>query len=102
MKISEILHDAADYYLQSEWRNVETTRYSCVAVNMALSNRCSNGADFNKYHHIIMQGLKNMGCDVNSGTLFREYGDSVFNEDVQGMRYFWLKWAALMAEEQGV
>jgi hypothetical protein len=45
-----------------------------------------------------------MGCDTTSSTLFHKYGDNNFSisEEVQGMRYMWLKWAALMAEEQGV
>ena len=47
-----------------------------------------------------------MGCDTMSLGLFVKYGDARLgqvgvNENVQGMRYFWLKWAALMAEEQG-
>jgi hypothetical protein len=45
-----------------------------------------------------------MGCDTTSSTLFYKYVDNPFeiSEEVQGMRYMWLKWAALMAEEQGV
>ena len=46
----------------------------------------------------------NMGFDVRSSHLFMKYGDNTpgVDETVQGMRYMWLKWAALMAEEQGV
>jgi hypothetical protein len=55
----------------------------------------------------VMKGLRNMGCDVESHTLFVKHGDKPdvyesITHDVQGMRYMWLKWAALMAEEQGI
>jgi len=44
-----------------------------------------------------------MGCDITSMSLFNNDRHSfAVNPDVQGMRYMWLKWAALMAEEQGV
>ena len=100
MKISEVLHLAADKYLAANaheyYHSVRKEKYSCCAID----------AKTNEQYAIIKAGLRNMGCDTGSGTLFVKHGDPRpgqvgINEDVQGMRYFWLKWAALMAEEQG-
>ena len=98
MKISEVLHRAADKYLAAddyEYFNGKE-KYSCLAVIEAAENTGLKKS--------IMYGLNNMGCNTSANDLFVEYGDrmGVASEEVQGMRYFWLKWAALMAEEQGV
>ena len=94
--VADALHLAADKYLAANEKCFKA-RYSCGAVGDAC-----NKLDVN-FGGIIV-GLKNMGCDTTSSTLFYKYGDNNFNisEEVQGMRYMWLKWAALMAEEQGV
>jgi hypothetical protein len=98
--IADALHLAADKYLAADHQqhNRYRSRYSCGAVFDACLELDVNFGG-------VLVGLKNMGCDTMSSTLFHKYGDkNYFNisEEVQGMRYMWLKWAALMAEEQGV
>jgi hypothetical protein len=107
MKISTILHRAADKYLIScfaDYTNPRMNCYSCIAIEEALEDFYEADSDeFKKWLDKIHIGLREMGCDVKSSALFLEYGDWLsVNPEVQGMRYFWLKWAALMAEEQGV
>ena len=87
----------------------EAERFSCCAVeasvawNFGLERWCD---DTEKLSKKVKQGLRNMGCPTGSSTAFSKYGDTHYAEgekhEVQGMRYFWLKWAALMAQEQGV
>lgn len=102
-KISTILHRAADHHLKGKNGDFKRSRYSCCAIIDAVDYYC----DYHDHYGMrirIYEGLKEMGCDVNSSHLFMKYGDNTpgVNETVQGMRYMWLKWAALMAEEQGV
>ena len=99
--IAEALHLAADKYLAANYNQFATypfmCNYSCGAVTYACYELGINLGG-------VFVGLKNMGCDITSSTLFDDYHDSWggTTEEVQGMRYMWLKWAALMAEEQGV
>ena len=97
--VADALHLAADKYLAAneKQRDRFKARYSCGAVHDACLKL---GVNFGG----VRVGLRNMGCDTTSSTLFHKYGDNYFDisEEVQGMRYMWLKWAALMAEEQGV
>ena len=102
-KISDVLHYAADKYLSEDgisrykYNGFTKYRFSCGAIGMAC-----DALNVPELVDCIVVGLENMGCDTNSGVLFKQYGDKITgNPDVQGMRYFWLKWAALMAEEQG-
>lgn len=110
--IADVLHLAADkclvaHYRYREGRNKE--KFSCCAVEEAVYKITGElyGGESYKLHLRVVAGLRNMGCDTGSMTLFKKYGDnstdySSVNHEVQGMRYMWLKWAALMAEEQGV
>jgi hypothetical protein len=110
--IADILHIAADKYLVSNSRYEADhikERFSCCAISNAIFDITGNfyGFDSGILSDQIMKGLNNMGCKVGSHTLFEKYGDQPdvyesVNPDVQGMRYMWLKWAALMAEEQGI
>jgi hypothetical protein len=95
--IADTLHLAADKYLAANMQERYYARYSCGAVGDAC-------VDLDVNFGGVLVGLKNMGCDTTSSTLFYKYGDNNFSisEEVQGMRYMWLKWAALMAQEQGV
>ena len=129
VSISDVLHDAADIFLAKTqedrvpyYRNyyceqsrsikikedeMKAETYSCLAVEAAIAYnlRLSRyDGDTMKISKRVKTGLKNMGCPVDSCTAFKKQGDppSGMNTEVQGMRYFWLKWAALMAEEQGV
>lgn len=111
--VADVLHLAADKYLVAhdndclygEWYG---ERYSCIAMKRAAHELCVSSEP-------ILKGLEEMGCDTDSSMLFHRYGDNryshiiptalspnTFSPTVQGMRYFWLKWAAKMAEEQGI
>lgn len=129
--ISDILHDAADIFLRQTRDDLapaylmkargeyphtkfvleksirEAERFSCCAVDAAIAykfglERWSDKVD--KISKDVKKGLRNMGCPTGSSTAFSKYGDDwrADNTKVQGMRYMWLKWAAMMAEEQGV
>ncbi len=130
--ISDILHDAADIFLRYnrndkapqfyrhfryygdlpviKERQVESEKFSCCAVQAAVAHafkleRWSSEAE--KLSKKVHKGLRAMGCPTGSSTAFQKHGDHGYNwnfnsPEVQGMRYFWLKWAALMAQEQGV
>jgi hypothetical protein len=101
--VAEVLHYAADHCLAYNTRIDRKERFSCGAMINAWDRLNGDGAMLTQIH----SGLKAMGCDVSSMGLFKKYGDmphdyTNINPEVQGMRYMWLKWAALMAEEQGV
>lgn len=129
--ISDILHDAADKFLRYNKNDLahrhrmvfnplmgeyhlqegqgEAERFSCCAVEASVAwnfglERWHD--DTEKLSKKVKQGLRAMGCPTGSSTAFSKYGDSHYTEgekhQVQGMRYMWLKWAAKMAEEQGV
>lgn len=108
--IADVLHCAADRCLVAHSRYGEYGRekFSCIAVSDAvfeLTGECSKQTS--ELSMRIHNGLENMGCNTGRFNLFKKYGDkphefSEVNHKVQGMRYMWLKWAALMAEEQGV
>ena len=120
-KISDILHDAADNELahnqETYWcsdnatRKASLERFSCCAIDNAVSKFLNKKyPDMNWMHRDafredifedIKKGLETMGLDVNSTRAFGKEPDNLCPE-IQGQRYFWLKWAALMAEEQGV
>lgn len=120
-KISDILHDAADkelahnqetYWLSdAEKRVANRERFSCCALDNAVSNFLNKKYPQMHWRDIdcvresiqkdIKKGLEAMGLNTESTRAFGEEPANV-SEDIQGQRYFWLKWAALMAEEQGV
>ena len=97
--IADVLHYAADHILAAtkyEYHHKPNQhKYSCCAVEKAI-------VDLNVNKYEIFEGLIEMGCPVTSLNAFNDRGYNNFYEENQGMRYFWLKWAALMAEEQGV
>ena len=104
--VADVLHYAADKCLAYDKRYIDYSikeKFSCCAVNEAIY-QLTGYLDADGLQSRVLDGLKAMGCDTGSETLFIKYGDeySNVNETVQGMRYMWLKWAALMAEEQGV
>jgi hypothetical protein len=109
--VADVLHLAADKCLVAHNRYNEgcKEKYSCCAINEAVFRIYGNlySGEAGALQKRVMEGLKKMGCSTGSMTLFKKYGDnytdfSAVNHEVQGMRYMWLKWAALMAEEQGV
>ena len=120
-KISDILHDAADNELahnqETYWcssvptRKASLERFSCCAIENALTNFlykkyvtlswCDRDTIREDILADIKVGLEAMGLDTDSTRAFGEEPTNI-SPDIQGQRYFWLKWAALMAEEQGV
>jgi hypothetical protein len=88
--IAEVLHYAADNFLANSGIPSRGTHYySCLAVKK--SARILRVPSYQ-----IMIGLRNMGVDPASIVEFSDV------RDTQGARYLWLKFAALIAEEQGV
>jgi hypothetical protein len=109
--IADVLHLAADKCLAAHARYGEGGRrkkFSCCSIEEALYHLYDAyyTGEVAPMRRRVLDGLRNMGCNTGSSTLFARYGDpkdyDKINHEVQGMRYMWLKWAALMAEEQGV
>lgn len=115
-KISKVLHLAADKYL-SEMPGDGKAKFSCWAIEDALNELAPSrgrGAYDVCYHlpraakrisQRVQAGLQAMGCETGSSYQFREFEskyDGLATPESQGARYLWLKWAALMAEEQGL
>lgn len=111
--ISDVLHLAADEYLAKDYRetrNSWTRQYfSCDAIDMAMDDLTDGNWDkYEGIHARIVRGLEAMGCKTRSTEQFLELEiadpgyDSLYKctPESQQARYFWLKWAALMAEEQ--
>ncbi len=119
--IADILHDAADKELahnqqtywacRSETRTANRERFSCCAIDNAVGNFLNKKypqmhwrdmdcvrESIQKY---IKKGLEAMGLNTESISAFGDESIEI-NSEIQGQRYFWLKFAALMAEEQGV
>ena len=77
-------------------------KFSCCAVESAVEKLfdgqgCGVMGD---QHTKARLFLKEHGCPVNSAKAFKD--DREFNPNNQQTRYAWLKFAALLAEEQGV
>lgn len=107
MKISEILHLAADKHLAvSKYSN--RRRYSCDAVRDAIHEvvdaNCLSESERSHLLDRVFIGLEEMGVRKHSITQFYEFEDSknLITPESQGARYTWLKFAAMIAEEQGV
>jgi len=106
--IAEILHYAADKRLASKcseyWMHshVDKEKFSCCAMHEAVMDLCYN-LHWEQRDALIQRietGLKNMGCPTGSINAFDN--DYEVNSENQQSRYAWLKFAAKMAEEQGV
>lgn len=97
--IADVLHYSADHVLAATKYEYHAAigkhKYSCCAVSKACGQLKVN-------INIVMKGLTEMGCPIWSLNAFNDEGYHNFSEKNQQARYFWLKWAALMAEEQGV
>lgn len=108
--IAEILHLAADKYLAAKsteywYNNGKKEKYSCCAVieaamSLLSEDKIDSLEDRNELIKRVYEGLKEMGCPINSSDAFDEA--NVFNPESQQARYAWLKFAAMIAEEQGV
>ena len=108
--ISEILHIAADKHLavkESETWNRDGTKekFSCCAASEAVwnlwnENEIVSRSERDELIARCSEGLKAMGCPTESLDAFNDNGE--FKEENQQARYAWLKFAAIIAEEQGV
>jgi hypothetical protein len=108
--IADILHLAADKHLASKedecWNfNGNKEKFSCCAMSEAVwklwnEDKIESEVERDDLINRCSDGLKAMGCPVNSTDAFNDYGK--FNAQNQQARYAWLKFAAIIAEEQGV
>lgn len=95
MKISEVLHNAADHYLR--YGTKDKRKYACVFSCAAVWEAVQQDEHPILKFSLIINRLREMGVNPESMDEFFEFR----KRDKQGARYLWLKWAALMAEEQG-
>lgn len=107
--IAEILHYAADKKLASKkeqcWNyGGSKEKFSCCAVNAAVWDLYNRYEPYDivrdNFIASIRKGMEEMGCPVKSLDAFDDEGE--FNAENQQARYAWLKFAAIIAEEQGV
>ena len=103
--IADILHYAADKCLASKKEQYwayggSKEKYSCCAVDEAYIKLVGSWDYPSDQAIAIIKGLENMGCPTDSMDAFDDQGQ--FVEENQQARYAWLKFAAIMAEEQGV
>ena len=108
--IAEILHLAADKHLASKeeqcWNRGGTKeKFSCCAVEGAVwelwhQDKITSGGERDELINRCLDGLQAMGCPTGSTNAFDDEGE--FNAKNQQVRYGWLKFAAIIAEEQGV
>ena len=109
VKISEVLHLAADKYLASnyvEYIGTDKSRFSCCAVETTLDKLIDEKCVINikQYRNLwdtIHEGFENLGLDTGSLYAFEEFEKGKVTEESQGARYAWLKFCAMLAEEQG-
>ncbi len=98
--IAEILHHAADVCLSGDqsWYGGKRT-FSCCAIDLAVLNLVPGYNAQIKMIRVIKYGLCELGLKTSSLTEFSEF---TYGRKQQGARYAWLKFCALLAEEQGV
>lgn len=117
-KISDILWEAANVHLRDpngKIGDMHTEVYSCNAIRRAITNgRTPYSSGLNaseaKMNEQIVQGLKNMGLELDAGgycngfTYRSEHskGKLEYYDCVQSARYAWLMFAHQIALEQGV
>jgi len=97
--IAEILHHAADYCL---WDGAETSpwrEYSCNAIEFAAFELTCCWDTTNAVMLRVDEGLREMGLNTDSTWEFSEFTGCI---NRQAARHNWLKFAALIAEEQNV
>jgi hypothetical protein len=84
MKISEVLHRAADERL-STGTDYHGYMYSCDAIG------CSQMS--------TLRFVGNLGVNTDG---FHQFDEFHIGQERQGARYLWLKFAALVAEDEGL
>ena len=108
--IAEILHLAADTKLASKeeqcWNRGGTKeKFSCCAMSEAVWKLWNEGkieccSERDDLINRCLEGLKAMGCPTDSLDAFNDNRE--FFAENQQARYAWLKFAAIIAEEQAV
>jgi hypothetical protein len=104
--IADILHYAADHKLEHDLDVLDvcdgpTEKYSCCAIEAAVEDLLGwEALYYGGIYTDILKGLTAMGLDTSSLSAFGQWRYN--GHDVQQARYGWLKFAALIAEEQGV
>lgn len=105
--IADILHIAADKHLAVDYNdynfNQQKHMFSCCAIEETVEElygwrECLKDDGI---LDIIKKGLSNMGLNCDSFHAFKPW-HSRDSAPMQQSRYAWLKFAALIAEEQGV
>jgi hypothetical protein len=92
MTIAELLHRAADRHLSSAGvGGFDTEVESCSAVMVAAKK-------MNVDYHPVCHGLQEMGVNLS----YMQFEEFPRGPERQAARYAWLKFAAMIAEEQGV
>lgn len=105
MKISAVLHCAADTFLSvdGDERAMDgrwNWRYSCDTLQGAIQATYpdATAVERSDMRYRIKDGMRTLGLDTDSLNAFSGIPESVKR---QGARYAWLKFCALLAEEQG-
>jgi len=111
MKLSEMIHIAADEHLNTtskmSWPSFPISRdvaelfhnsYSCLAFKQALGSHTKTYIDWDFYWNRFKSLCINVGLDPENEAAFADVPRKVR----QQYRYAWLKFLALLAEEQGL
>ncbi len=99
--IADVLHCAADKHLAGAGRCYTCGKltYSCSAIDLAVLKLVRDQDARHKMQCNIRAGLRQLGLNTSSTTAFNTIP---FGPRRQGARYAWLKFVAMLAEEQGV
>jgi len=104
--IAEILHRAADEFLANSFikpHNTNKELYSCLAITKAVyatvRDKGGNIQTAYKIGKVIRRGLIELGLNPSTTLAFEEFPST---KTRQPTRYAWLKFCALLAEEQSM
>lgn len=97
--LASILNQAADSFLQTE----ESTTSDALAISQAINKAINKAFPYGYLRHSnmsysIKNGLEQLGFKMNDDAQFSDIPESSRKE----FRAVWLKFAAHMAQEQGV
>lgn len=89
VKISQIIHKAADEHLWDGKKQNNLCQFSCGAIRCAANDL--------QIFFFISSWLRELGLDTSSSYEFLEFK---YGPERQAVRYAWLKFCAMLAEEQ--
>lgn len=103
-KLSTILNNAADLYLceNGEGDVINSIhKYSCLAVNVAARKFFDDHVESDMFiENTIDPFLKGLGLpEENQDTDSGDFHEFIEGSERQSVRYCWLKFAAMIAEE---